>query len=103
MFASLRTLGAARRSTPALRSDATCTVLSLDNPHLLAFVRTHPRTAPVIALANFSDSPQATPATLLGRHGLRRPRVLHATGGDLDVSNEPLVLPQWGHVWITTG
>ena len=103
MFASLRTLGAARRSTPALRSDATCTVLSLDNPHLLAFVRTHPRTAPVIALANFSDSPQATPATLLGRHGLRRPRVLHATGGDLDVSNEPLVLPPWGHVWITTG
>ena len=103
MFAALGSLGEARRSTPALRTDAACTVLSLDNPHVLAFVRRHPRAAPVLVLANFSDATQRVPAALLAGQGLHAPRVVHSTGEDLEVGGDHVVLPPWGHVWLSEG
>lgn len=102
MFAALRSLGAARRTTQALRSDATCTVLHVSNPHVLAFLRTHPRAAPVLVLANFSDSEERVPAELLGEGGLTEPVHLHSTAGRLELRDGQILLPAWGHLWLTT-
>ena len=102
MFASLRSLGAARRSTQALRSDASSTVLHVSNPHVLAFLRTHPRAAPVLVLANFSDTEESVSADLLGDSGLTQPVHLHSTASRLDLRDGRIQLPAWGHLWLTT-
>lgn len=102
MFAALRSLGAARGSTQALRSDATCTVLQASNPHVLAFLRTHPRAAPVLVLANFSDAEQSVSAALLDDGGLTRPVHLHSTTDRLELHEGTIQLPAWGHLWLTT-
>lgn len=102
MFAALCSLGEARRSTQALRSDGTSTVLPISNPHVLAFLRTHPRAAPVLVLANFSDAEESLPAGLLVDWGLDQPVHLHSTIGQLDLRDGRLHLPAWGHLWMTT-
>jgi len=101
MLAALRGLGAARRATQALRSDAATHMLSVEDPHVLAFVRTHPRAAPVLVLANFSDSVSSVAAEVLRVAGLTAPRVLHpAPAGD--VGGDGISLRPWGYLWLTT-
>jgi amylosucrase len=102
MFAALCSLGAARRTTQALRSDATCTVLPVSNPHVLAYLRTHPRAAPVLVLANFSDTEEGVPADILGESELTEPVHLHSTAGRLELRDGQIRLPAWGHLWVTT-
>lgn len=102
IFAALCGLGAARRSTQALRSDATCTVLPVSNPHVLAYLRTHPRAAPVLALASFSDTAESVSAELLGENAIFRPVHLHSTAGRADLRGGLIHVPAWGHLWLTT-
>lgn len=101
MFAAVRRLGRARRASQALRSDAATQVLPSGDPHVLAYVRTHPRAAPVLGLACFSDTPRAVEHELLGRAGIDEPVHLHSTTGRLDWSRGRLALPPWGFLWVT--
>lgn len=77
-------------------------MLPVSNPHVLAYLRTHPRAAPVLVLANFSDSAESVPAELLGDGGLTDPVHLHSTAGRLDLRDGQVHLPAWGHLWVTT-
>ena len=101
VFSALRRLGAARRSHPALRSDAETVVLGVENPHVLAYRRYHPRSGPLLAMASFSDDWQPVDASILSRAGVDHPEHLHSTLGRLDIGDGAVWLPPWGYVWIT--
>jgi amylosucrase len=101
VFGALVRLGAARRSHPALRSDAETTVLGVENPHVLTYRRHHPRGAPVLAVASFSDDWQRVDASVLSRAGVNQPMHLHSTAGRLDIGDGAIWLPPWGFVWVT--
>jgi amylosucrase len=102
MFGALQRLAAARCASEALRSDAVTTVLETASPRILAYVRSHPRAAPVLALACFSDSEEYVEHEVLDRAGIRTPLHLHSTTGRLDLHDGRLWLPPWGFAWITT-
>lgn len=103
MFSTLRALGEARRSSPAFRSDAGCEVVTTRDRHLLAYVRRHPRAAPVLVLANFSDEPTVVEAgVVIGAGIVARPQRVHSSGGELDWTGEGLRLPAWGYAWLST-
>jgi amylosucrase len=101
VFTALRRLGAARRSHPAMRSDTETTVLGVENPHVLAYRRFHPRSSPMLALASFSDDWQPVDPSVLSRAGVHRPHHLHSTLGRLDFGDDAIWLPPWGYVWIS--
>ena len=101
MFAALRGLAQARGRAPALRSDSATRLLPLPDPHVLGYVRTHPRTAPVLALASFSDDERIVDGSVLDRAGIRTPEHVHSTAGGLQWSDGRLVLPAWGFLWVT--
>ena len=100
-FSALQSLGRARRSTPALRSDASVALLEHDNPHVLAYRRTHPRAAPVVVLANFSDDREGVSLAQVGLGGSLRD--LHSSRGRVDTSDGRLWLEPWGHAWVSEG
>ena len=102
IFTALQGLGAARRSTEALRSDATTTVLHPQSSRVLAYVRSHPRAAPVLGLACFSDDEERVEQSLLDQAGIDSPVLLHSTTGSLDLRGGRVHLPPWGFSWITT-
>jgi len=96
MFAALQRLGAARRRTEALRSDAVTEVLPIAATTVLAYRRRHPRARPVLVLANFSDHPVGLDREVLARAGLGPgPRLL---AGELDLPS--MRLPAWGYAWL---
>ncbi len=100
-FDAMRRLGATRRTTRAFRSDGTTTVLPVQNPHVLAYVRSHPRAAPVLALANFSDAEESVPIAVLGAAGFSSPMHLHSTAGRIVAGDGRIHLPPWGFLWVT--
>ncbi len=102
VFSALQRLAAARASTEALRSDGTTTVLHPRSPHVLAYVRTHPRAAPVLGLACFSDTEALVEHEVLEQAGIHTPVLLHSTTGRLDLRDGMLWLPPWGFAWVTT-
>ncbi|PVG81506.1 alpha-amylase [Nocardioides gansuensis] len=96
-FDAFRALGAARRSLPALRSDAATTVVPVSNPHLLVYVRRHRRSLPLVALVNFSDHAQVVDLHDLPVDGPLRH--VHSTSGDLGQAHGQVHLPPWGFAW----
>jgi amylosucrase len=100
-FDALRRLGEARRTSQAFRSDGRTTVLPVDNPHVLAYVRSHPRAAPLMALANFSDAEESVALSLLGAAGFSSPMHLHSTAGRIIAGDGRVHLPAWGFLWVT--
>ena len=101
VFGRLRALGAARRGQPALRSGGSTTVLRPDDPHVLAYRRRHPRSGPLVALANFSDGWQSVGRDLLAAAGIAEPVHVHSTRGRLDLGEGRVHLPPWGFAWMT--
>jgi amylosucrase len=101
MFDALRDLARARASTESLRSDAETWVMSHENPRVLAYLRHHPRAAPVLGLACFSDHEESVDAALLAHAGIGSPTHLHSTQGMLRWSGGRLMLPSWGFAWVT--
>ncbi len=101
MFASLQGLATARGRSEALRSDAHTRVMSHDNRHVLAYLRTHPRSAPVLAFASFSDYEEWVEASLVAQAGIRHPVHLHSTEGALRWEHGRLALRAWSFLWVT--
>jgi amylosucrase len=108
VFAALAALGAARKQVLALRAGGTTELLPAGNRSVLAYRRAHPRSAPFLALANFSDVAQEIDAAVIGRAGLREPARVHATTGPgpgLDRAGMPdgsgrIALPPWSFAWL---
>jgi amylosucrase len=101
MFAAIRALARARRSLLALRSGGTTELLPTENRSVLAYRRTHPRSAPFLSLTNFSDIPRSADAAILARAGLRDPVHVHSTIGKLALADGQIELPPWSFVWLT--
>jgi amylosucrase len=101
MFTAVQALGRARSTTASLRSDAETWVLTHGNSRVLTYVRAHPRDAPVLGLACFSDDPESVDPVVLSHAGLRSPTHLHSTEGRLVWDEGRLVLPPWGFAWVT--
>ena len=70
----MRGLSRARRSLLALRSGGRTELLPAENRSVLAYRRAHPRSAPFLALTNFSDLTQDVDAGIIARAGLRDPQ-----------------------------
>jgi amylosucrase len=100
-FAALQRLGKVRRSTEALGSAASTTVLPTGNPRVFGYVRRHPRAAPVVALVCFSDREESVDADVLQAAGLRRAAHLHSSDGQLRLVGGRVVLPAWSFLWVT--
>ena len=101
MFAAIRALARARRSLLALRSGGTTELLPTENRSVLAYRRTHPRSAPFLSLTNFSDIPRSADTAILARAGLHDPVHVHSTTGKLALADGQIELPPWGFVWLT--
>lgn len=100
MLAEIRRLGEVRASTTALRGDAACTVLDVENPRVLAYRRRHPRSPALLALASFSDHPESVDAAVLAAAGVFRPVHLHSSTGEWDLREGRITLPAWGFLWV---
>jgi hypothetical protein len=61
----------------------------------------HPRSAPFLSLTNFSDITQSVDAGVVTRAGLRQPRQVRSTTGDLLIGAARMELPAWGFAWLT--
>ena len=101
VFAALRGLSAARRSLLALRSGGRTELLPTENRSVLAYRRAHPRSAPFLALTNFSDVTQAVDAGLIARAGLYEPAHVHSSTGQLSISAGRIELAPWSFLWLT--
>ena len=100
VFAAIRALAAARRSVLALRSGGSTEVLRGENRSVLAYRRAHPRSAPFLALTNFSDVTQSVDAGIIARAGLHDPAHVHSSTGQLRIGAGRIELPPWGFAWL---
>ena len=101
VFTALQRLGTARASTPSLGSNASVDVVDSGNPHVLVYVRRHPRSAPVVCLACFSDTDQGVAGEVVRRAGLSRPVHLHSSVGGVHWAGDSVVLGAWQFLWLT--
>ena len=101
VFAAIRGLIGARRTLLALRSGGATEILPTENRSMLAYRRTHPRSAPFLSLTNFSDTTQSVDAGIIARADLDQPRHAHSTTGDLDIGAGRIELPPWSFAWLT--
>jgi len=104
-FAALRGLARARQELLALRSGGTTEILPTGNQSVLAYRRSHPRSAPFLSLTNFSDVSRSVDAGIIARAGLRAPRLAHAStaGTATPARIEParIELEPWSFAWLT--
>ena len=101
MFAAIAGLADARRSLLALRSGGRTELLPTENRSVMAYRRAHPRSAPFLALTNFSDVDQAVDAGIIARAGLYEPAHVHSSAGQLSISAGRIELPPWSFLWLT--
>jgi amylosucrase len=101
VFAAIRGLADARRSLLALRSGGRTELLPTENRSVLAHRRVHPRSAPFLALTNFSDVTQLIDAGIIARAGLYEPTHVHSSAGQLSISGGRIELPPWSFVWLS--
>jgi amylosucrase len=100
MFTALCRLGEARRRTEALRSDAETWVVAHGNPRVLAYARRHPRSAPFLGLACFSDHEERVDGSVLRHAGIEHPTHLLASH-PLEWVEGDLRLAPWAFAWVT--
>jgi amylosucrase len=100
-FAAIQGLVDARRSLLALRAGGETEILPTEINSVLAYRRAHPRSAPFLALTNFSDLTQDIDASVVTRAGLHAARHVHSTTGELTIDAGRIQLPPWGFGWFT--
>lgn len=100
-FSAIRRLVDARRSLLALRAGGDTEIVPTENNSVLVYRRAHPRSAPFLALTNFSDLTQDVDADVVRRSGLHAPRHVHSTTGELGIEAARIQLPPWGFGWLT--
>jgi glycosidase len=101
VFGAIRGLSRARRSLLALRSGGRTELLPTENRSVLAYRRAHPRSAPFLALTNFSDLTQDVDAGIIARAGLHEPAHVHSSTGHLSISAGRIELVPWSFLWLT--
>ncbi|HWF42486.1 MAG TPA: alpha-amylase family protein [Acidothermaceae bacterium] len=100
-FSAIRRLVDARQSLLALRAGGETEIVPTESNGVLAYRRVHPRSAPFLALTNFSGVTQNLDADVVARAGLHAAQVVHATAGELLTDARGIQLPPWGFGWLT--
>jgi amylosucrase len=100
VFAAIRGLADARRSLLALRSGGRTELLPTENRSVLAYRRVHPRSAPFLALTNFSDVTQPVDAGIIPRAIAAVPTHVHSSTGRMTISSGRIELPPWSFLWL---
>ncbi len=98
VFAGLRELIATRKDLLALRGGGDTAIVGVDNGHVFAWRRRHPRSGTFIGLANFSDQPQSVEAAAIGHDGWLETAL--SSDGPLDVREGRAHLPALGFIWL---
>jgi amylosucrase len=101
VFQAIRGLADARRSLLALRSGGYTELLPTENRSIMAYRRAHPRSAPFLALTNFSDVTQSVDGGIIARAGLYEPAHVHSSTGRLSLRSGRVELPPWGFIWLS--
>jgi amylosucrase len=107
VFDGLKRLIAVRKTIPAFADFNNRELIDVDNPHLFAFLRTHPtlQGESVLVVANFDAGPQYLDLDNLGSRG----RVRFGLGPVQDLANREspavfngrLVIPPFRYYWLT--
>lgn len=105
VFDGLKKLIAVRKFIPAFADLNNRELISVDNPHLFVFLRTHPEhpSESVLVVANFNASPQHLDLNALrnrGRFALGNLEDL-ASGESPAIFNGNLIVPGYRFYWIT--
>ncbi|MGX6605770.1 amylosucrase [Micromonosporaceae bacterium Da 78-11] len=98
VFAGMRRLITARKDLLALRTGGESAVLGVDNGHVFAWRRRHPRSGTFIGLANFAEQPQSIEASAIGHYGWLETAL--SSDGPLEVREGRAYLPALGFVWL---
>ncbi len=105
IFDGLKHLIAVRKTTPAFADFNNRELIDVDNPHLFAFLRTHPAMQGdrVLVVANFDIAPQYLDLENLSKRGHFRLRQVQdlASGHSPALFNGRLVIPPCRFYWLT--
>jgi amylosucrase len=113
-FSGLQELAATRRTVTAFGQGGATQMLDAPDPHLLAYLRTHPRGDAVLVVANFGDGRVSVTgewvASVLWAAGAGRPGgverqirpVLVHASADAVLTEQTLRLDGSGYAWVTT-
>ncbi len=98
LFTAVARLAATRAGLPALRGGGETVVLDVDNPHLFAFWRRHPRSGSFVGLFNLSEDEQSVDTAAFGRYGWLS--TVLSSDDALRVEHGRAHLPGLGFVWL---
>ncbi len=105
LFQGLKKMIAVRKATPAFADFNNRDLLTVDNPHLFAFLRTHPDwpRESVLVVANFDLHPQHLAMADLSNRGLfQYGQLLDLySGGSPAIFKDELVIPPRRFYWLT--
>jgi amylosucrase len=105
LFHGLQKMAGVRKATPAFADFNNRELLTVDNPHLVAFLRTNPDRPQesVLVVANFDLKPQHMALADLGNRGLfQHGQLLNLyTGGSPPMFKDQLVIPARRFYWLT--
>ena len=105
IFDALKKMIAVRKTIPAFADFNNRELLEVDNPHLFAFLRTHPDLSSdaVLVVANFDEKPRYLDLANLGNRGLFLYGQVydHFSGETPDMFNNRLMIPPCRFYWLT--
>ena len=98
VFAWIQRLAQARRELPALHAAGESELLAVDDPHVLAWRRRHPRSGHFVGLVNFAEHPVSVDVRAF--EGLGELETVLSADGDLLLRDGRAQLPGLGFVWL---
>jgi amylosucrase len=98
VFAWIQRLAQVRRELPALHAAGESDLLAVDDPHVLAWRRRHPRSGHFVSLVNFAEHPVSVDVRAF--EGLGELETALSADGDLVVHDGRAPLPGLGFVWL---
>ena len=98
VFGWIQRLARVRRDLPALHAAGESELLAVDDPHVLAWRRRHPRSGHFVGLVNFAEHPVSVDVRAF--EGLGELETVLSADGDLVVHDGRAQLPGLGFVWL---
>jgi amylosucrase len=98
VFGWIRVLGTVRRGIDALRTGGETAIVELDNPHLLAWRRRHPRSGHFVGIANFAETEQSFDLGALRAYGWLD--TVLSSDGRVQVRDNRAYVPGLGFAWL---
>jgi amylosucrase len=98
VFGWIQRLARVRRELPALHAAGESELLAVDDPHVLAWRRRHPRSGHFVGMVNFADHPVSVDVRAF--EGLGELETVLSSDGDVVVLDGRAQLPGLGFAWL---